>query len=273
MMKLKHNKKRNTAFLYEVLIRELTKSIISGNSSLKSKIVYIMKEHFGKDKVLFKELELYRNLLETSHMSIYTAEKLLFESKRVHHFLDKKQIFKEQSIVISKINKTLSKKVFSNFVPNYKNLGTLFQIFNNEELSVKQKVLLEQDMIKEMVAPHKDEPNKKEMVPVDNMVYKSFVKNFNSSYKQLQEEQKSLLNKYASSFQGQGVEFKIFLNEEIERLKKIITNSKNKAENSHARESIKEVLNLVEDFKVGQVDKNMLAKILKIQSLARELQN
>ena len=57
---------------------------------------------------------------------------------------------------------------------------------------------------------------------------------------------------------------KIFLNEEIERLKKIITNSKNKAENSHARESIKEVLNLVEDFKVGQVDKNMLAKILKI---------
>ena len=33
-MKLKHNKKRNTAFLYEALVKELTKSIVHGNKEL-----------------------------------------------------------------------------------------------------------------------------------------------------------------------------------------------------------------------------------------------
>ena len=34
-MKLKHNKKRNTAFLYEILVRQLTKSIIDKNNDEK----------------------------------------------------------------------------------------------------------------------------------------------------------------------------------------------------------------------------------------------
>ena len=33
--KLKHNKKRNTAFLYEMLVRELTKSVVKKNEELK----------------------------------------------------------------------------------------------------------------------------------------------------------------------------------------------------------------------------------------------
>ena len=37
-MKLKHNKKRNTAFLYETLMRELTKSILSKDANNKSKL-------------------------------------------------------------------------------------------------------------------------------------------------------------------------------------------------------------------------------------------
>ena len=35
---MKHNKKRNTAFLYECLVKELTKAIVQGNNDLKSKI-------------------------------------------------------------------------------------------------------------------------------------------------------------------------------------------------------------------------------------------
>ena len=35
-MKMKHNKKRNTAFLYEVIIRELTKAIVEGDKNKKS---------------------------------------------------------------------------------------------------------------------------------------------------------------------------------------------------------------------------------------------
>mgnify|MGYP004467903157 CR=1 FL=1 len=47
-MKLKHNKKRNTAFLFEVLVRELTKSVIQKRSDYGIKVSKIVKEHFGK---------------------------------------------------------------------------------------------------------------------------------------------------------------------------------------------------------------------------------
>ena len=37
-MKLKHNKKRNTAFLFEALVRELTKSVVRKDSEYGIKI-------------------------------------------------------------------------------------------------------------------------------------------------------------------------------------------------------------------------------------------
>ena len=64
-MKLKHNKKRNTAFLYETLMRELTKSILSKDANNKRSLIKIIKEHFGKDSILIKELRLYKTLYET----------------------------------------------------------------------------------------------------------------------------------------------------------------------------------------------------------------
>ena len=39
MTKFKHNKKRNSAFLYEVLIQELTKAVISKDLNLKESII------------------------------------------------------------------------------------------------------------------------------------------------------------------------------------------------------------------------------------------
>ena len=65
-MKLKHNKKRNTAFLFEVLVRELTKSVIQKKSDYGVKISRIVKEHFGKGTLLNKELEIYKSLQENS---------------------------------------------------------------------------------------------------------------------------------------------------------------------------------------------------------------
>ena len=44
-MKVKHNKKRNTAFLYESLVKELTKAIVRQQEERKGKIIKIIKEN------------------------------------------------------------------------------------------------------------------------------------------------------------------------------------------------------------------------------------
>jgi hypothetical protein len=63
---MKHNKKRNTAFIYETLSRELTKAIVDKNDSRKRTVLAIIKEGFGGDAILAKELSLYNYLLERS---------------------------------------------------------------------------------------------------------------------------------------------------------------------------------------------------------------
>ena len=44
----KHNKKRNTAFLYEVLVKELTKAIVEKQSKRKVEIAKTLKKYFNK---------------------------------------------------------------------------------------------------------------------------------------------------------------------------------------------------------------------------------
>jgi hypothetical protein len=46
-MRLRHNKKRNTAFVYEAIIRELTKSVIKSDTVKKTKVISIIKEHLA----------------------------------------------------------------------------------------------------------------------------------------------------------------------------------------------------------------------------------
>ena len=124
-MKLKHNKKRNTAFLFEALIRELTKAIIRKDEEYKKKTVSIVKKYFKKGSELQKELQLYNSLQENQVLKPHVAEKLIYEVKAQYRGLDKKEIFLEQSALICEINKILSKGAFSNFVPNYKNIATI----------------------------------------------------------------------------------------------------------------------------------------------------
>ena len=84
-------------------------------------------------------------------MNVHSAEKLIQEVKKDHKKLDTKKIFNEQSAVIGKINKSLSNKVYSNFVPNYKNLATLAQLFG-DDVAAKSRVLLEEYVLKRLTS-------------------------------------------------------------------------------------------------------------------------
>ena len=65
---MKHNKKRNTAFIYEAIIRELAKAIHESNTEKKSKIIKIIRENFKSNTLLGKDLEIYKSILETKNV-------------------------------------------------------------------------------------------------------------------------------------------------------------------------------------------------------------
>ena len=72
-MKMKHNKKRNTAFIFEVLIRELTKAIVDKNGKKKQIIITLIKENFKSNTALARDLELYKTLLDTKNIEPLTV--------------------------------------------------------------------------------------------------------------------------------------------------------------------------------------------------------
>tara|TARA_Y100001938_G_C8091028_1_gene435059 strand:+ start:1697 stop:2527 length:831 start_codon:yes stop_codon:yes gene_type:complete len=272
-MRLKHNKKRNTAFVYEALVRELTESVVKNNKNKQNKIVSIIKDHFSGHSVLKRELDLYRSIYETRDIEKTTAEKIVVQVKQEHDSLDKKRLFQEQSALINKINRTLSNKVYNNFVPNYKTIASVYSIFQ-DALPVKDRVLLEENIIDQMSASVIVEQESQQ--PIDSLVYGSFASNFNEEYSnKLNENQKKLLNNYISSFVDNGLELKLYLNEEVGSLKNRLTKAKNSkkiSEDVSLKEKIEKVYNVLDKTKEKEIDTETLEIVLNTQQLLEEIE-
>ena len=263
--KIKHNKKRNTAFLYEALVRELAKCTIKKDNNKKNTVVSIIKEFFKDGKPLARELKLYQNIMSTKVEDKRLAEKIIFESRLERSALDDKALFNEQSALISRINKELSQEVYSNFVPNYKNLATLHQIFNNPKVGAKSRVLLEESILSNMISSTLQHPS--EMPHIDDVVYRSFTKNFNKTYGCLHERQKTLLKCYLGNIGKDNLEMQIYLDEELGKLKNEIKSSD---ELEVFPEQKKEIIDLLESYSSKDLGDSDLNKILKIQQLVEE---
>jgi len=267
----KHNKKRNSAFLYEILVREVAKKAVTKDRNQRNEAVSILKECFRGDTEIGRELQLFKNLLDTRGLLPHTAEKLIQETKKEYKKLDSKKIFTEQSTLIKKINKDLSKGVFSNFVPSYKDIATLSQIFN-DDVSAKKRVILEENILAKITTTTTAEKDKKSNV--SGVVVNKFVERFNRKYnKGLLGGQKTLLNKFILSFLDNGTDFKVYLNEEIETLKKKINNSfglEELKQDEGMASKMKEIAKLLEGSNAKPIDKEFLQQILKIQALVEE---
>ncbi len=268
-MKVRKNKKRNTALLYEVLVKELTKSGINKNSTRSKKIKSILREHFRSGMVLFSELGCFNALSDKSNLDQYTAEKMVFRAKKEYDQLDKQEVFKEQSAVIKKVNTELGKGVFNNFVPNYKSYATLAQIFG-EKMPVKSRVLMEQRIIENLTS---SEQEKEKLEPVDKLVVNKFADRFNEAYTELLPEQKELLSRFIVSFNENEVDFKLYAGQELKRIYESVEASltlSDVREDEQMIENTKKVLQQISEFNVTNLKEQEILNILKLQKLVRE---
>ena len=277
MPRNKHNKKRNTAFLYEALLKEVTKAIISGDKKAKRTAISILKESFAPKTILSEELELYKTLLETKEVDNLVAEKIVFQVRQARNNIKESDIVEAQNRLISRVNKELSSSVYSNFVPNYKNIATVSQLFSTDEgnANIKSGVLLEQKVVASMMEGLST-PDAPKMKPIDNLVFKSFVSKYNKEYSSgILNEQKELLNRYILSFSDNGIDVNIYLNEELGRLHGVLTDALVSAEiktDATMVESTKRVISMIDGFRKTPVNKDLIEDVLKIQNLVSEIQ-
>ena len=270
-MKMKHNKKRNTAFLYECLVKELTKSVVREQKQRKNKILSILKEFFYKGSPLKQDLEVYRSVLESKKMSKDFAQRFLVEIRKDFHDLDRKEIFNQQTRLIKSINESLSSGAFANFISNYKDIASIGTFFDSK-LKAKSRLLIETRLIHILT---KERVIKEEMKHVDNLTYKTFVNKFNQTYeKSLRKEQKDLLTNYIVSFSDNGLGLKSFLNEEISRLKKeigILTENQKNTENDAFLSKLERVFTKLDSFSKSPITEQLVRDVFYIQDLIEEV--
>tara|TARA_R100000664_G_C2757418_1_gene145649 strand:+ start:370 stop:1182 length:813 start_codon:yes stop_codon:yes gene_type:complete len=270
-MKIRHNKKRNTAFVFETLMREATIAILKGDKDRKAAVLDIVKRHFKSGSDLKKHYECYRSLYENQGLDADTSRKILTEAKISMRLIDPHGLFKQQSALINDINKELSSSVFGNFVPNYKTIATIDQIFS-DKVSPKNRVMLENTLVESMCGNTGTPEDAEE---IDSITLRFFTDKFNEKYSTtLTEEQKQLLSYYITSFSDNSVGLKSFLNEEIVRLKNALTSATTDEIFSNDEEMKNKAFQIVEKldgFKKTEINDEILLTVLKTQELVKEI--
>ena len=112
-----------------------------------------------------------------------------------------------------------------------------------------------------------------EMKPVDALVVRSFTERFNKIYGELLTEQKNLLNKYITSFDENGTDFRLFVGRELQRIHKNVSASLSLtevSEDSEMVENTKKVLEKIEKMNVSNLCEEDVLRVLKLQNLSRE---
>lgn len=271
-MMMKHNKKRNTAFLYEALILELTKSVISKDLDYRSQVKSIIYEFFNSNSILKRELDVYKELTDSKGLSEDMSQKLLDEAKNVYDSLNKKAISIKQTALIHRINKELKPSVFMNDVQGYTNMASIYQILNRKTPNIKTKIMLESKLKQEMSQPQIVE----EVVNIsenDRFIVPTAIKKFNEKYSnsELNSNQKELLSRFISLSENTFTDFILFSGNELERIQKTLSESLKKDESKEFHQDFKKALKIVEGFENSEVDLSFIKKLLKLQKLESEI--
>lgn len=230
MKKIKHSKFKNTGFIFELLVRQITSEIMSSNNSVAEKI---LKENFNSKKELSRELKLYQYLINEKYNSESKAEQFINTICEARKRLDEKKLTKEKYNLIKQLKETYNIDEFiKSPVSNYKTLASIYKIFevsSTEEQYDPTDVVSSRFTIAENIIntsiQNKDsklkdavlEEYRKQDEDLRAISYKFLVENFNKKYKNLTSDQKSLLREYINNINNTG-KLNAYVSEEVSKL-------------------------------------------------------
>jgi hypothetical protein len=217
MKKIKHSKFKNTGFIFELLVRQITSEIMSANKSIAEKI---LKEHFNSKKELSKELKLYQYLINEKYNSESKAEQFINTILEARKRLDETKLTREKYNLVKEIKETYNLDEFiKSPISNYKTLASIYKIFetvtNDEQYDptdvVSSRFTIAENIINSSIQ-NKDiklkdavlEEYRKQDDDLRAVSYKLLVESFNNKYSNLTNDQKSLLREYINNINNTG---------------------------------------------------------------------
>jgi len=203
---MRHNKKRNTALLYEFLIRHVTRCLVESKADEANKAVSLIKKYF-KSGPLCEELHLFNQVLKNQVQTAEYAAKILAEVESRASRIPTSKADEVKGNLIHDINKSFQKESFYNHkIPNYSVYASLQSLINDASGHKKltesfDRIRLQERIVTFMVTERDRTKEALKANPQYNSaVYRMVLQKFNKKYNEtLSAPQKSLLAKYAVS--------------------------------------------------------------------------
>ena len=286
MKKIKHSKFKNTGFIFELLVRQITSEIMSEN---KSKAEKIIQEFFNSKKELSKELKLYQYLINEKYNSESKAEKFIDTVCEARKKLDEKKLVKEKYNLIKKIKEVYNiDELVKSSVSNYKVLASIYKVFESvmvdeildptdvvssrftiTENIINKSVKNKDSKIKDAVIEH----FKKQDQTVRTLSYKLLVESFNVKYSNLSNEQKTLLREYINGMTNTS-NFSLYINSEIGKIVNSLNEVSKKISDKVTKIKLTETIGQLKKIKQPKnIKEQHLSAVMMSYELIKELKN
>lgn len=283
-MKVKHSKFKNTAILFELLVKQITQEVLS--NSTKNLSEKIIKEFFNSRKELAKELKLYNWIVKERFSSNDDAKLFLSEIIEERKKLDESKLDKEKYNLIKTIKESYElDKFLSSNLQNYKLLASIYKVFESKAHGRKVEIrdyidsnntILEHITNERSTKKPKDklyEEFKKQSEDLRLLTYKLLIENFNSKYSNLDDSQKGLLREFINNVSNTST-FPKFINDEAKKaLSALITESKDITDKV-TKIKISEMIKLFKSDKfLNENSEKQVSVLMLTYELLKEIRN
>ena len=284
MMKIKHNKLRNTGLLFEFLLRQITTDTLSNNK--ESVALKIVKKFINEKTELGKEFSLYSIILNKKFKTDKKAEFFLNEVVKERQSLNKTQLRREKYNLIKEIKKQHNlQKLFSTKVKPYKVYASIYKIFEHySDLSAEEKTITFFNLMEHITTQKK----KTEILEAVNpeltkdrdlriITYRILLENFNKKYKHLNAKQGNLLRAYINNVSNENF-LKDHINKEVPLLKKSLNKHSKIVSEKVVKIKLNEAINSINKFcgissKAKNIKDSVIIQLLHYYELEKELKS
>lgn len=280
----RHNKKRNSALIYEFLIRHISKCLIEGRKEEANKAMNLSAKYFSKGSPLQNELSLFSTILKANVKSKDSAQKILDVVCRTAENMNARVLDEYKSKLIKDINYTFKNPNFYDVkVPNYtvySSLQTLMNESRNKKktLNIIDKVKFEDNITDYLMRESKivDDPLKSNP-DYSNAVYKFLTQKFHKKYEgKLTESQKRLLTQYSVFLiSNKPNALKEVISKEIGKIKTSLTLIKDESirKDGDLMKKLHECRKSFDNFSCDEVTESKILEILQYIKLVDELES
>ena len=205
-----HSKKRDSALLYEFLVRSISSGIVDGDQKKSSQALKLLKRYYAPGTELYREFRLANSLFKTTVSSDAVAGSILREASLAAQTHDVAKLDKEKTSLIHNINRTLNQDgiFYEQEIPDYRVLATIQTLINewrissrNSNISLRAKY--EDQLVKWLTSVKPENPDTQLSEGSEGssrLLMRVMMKKLNEKYNGvLTNSQKELIRAYAFS--------------------------------------------------------------------------